>query len=151
MPYDELALFCQKLLKKYDLLKVENELLKKENDSHSCHATIPSSFIVKNEFHISKNRIDCLISNLSDYAFDHNRLESMFRKKHIPHVHAHHSWYTYARHAHTHTTHMHARMCTCIHCSRKRHLANFYFDRLYSSNFVNKKVWVPIATNPPRL
>jgi len=25
MPYDELASFCQKLLKKYDLLKIENE------------------------------------------------------------------------------------------------------------------------------
>jgi len=25
MPYDELVMFCQKLLEKYDLLKVENE------------------------------------------------------------------------------------------------------------------------------
>jgi len=32
VPYDELVLFCQKLLEKYDMLKVENELLKKENN-----------------------------------------------------------------------------------------------------------------------
>ena len=33
LPYDELASFCQKLLKKYDLLKIENKKLKKENNS----------------------------------------------------------------------------------------------------------------------
>ena len=31
MPYDELAMFCQ-LLKKYELLKMENKSLKNEND-----------------------------------------------------------------------------------------------------------------------
>ena len=33
MPYDELASFYQKILKKYDLLKIENKKLKKENNS----------------------------------------------------------------------------------------------------------------------
>ena len=32
-PYDELASFCQKLVEKYDLLKIENDKLKKENKS----------------------------------------------------------------------------------------------------------------------
>ena len=33
MSYDDLTLLCQKLLEKYDLLKIENKHLKKENDS----------------------------------------------------------------------------------------------------------------------
>ena len=33
MSYDDLIMFCQKLLEKYDLLKVKNKRLKKENDS----------------------------------------------------------------------------------------------------------------------
>ena len=31
MPYDELVFFCQKLFKTYDLLKIKNEKLKKNN------------------------------------------------------------------------------------------------------------------------
>ena len=33
IPYEDLALLCKILLKKYDLLKIENEKLKKENNS----------------------------------------------------------------------------------------------------------------------
>ena len=33
IPYDELALFYQQLLEKYDLLKIKNKRLKNENDS----------------------------------------------------------------------------------------------------------------------
>ena len=33
IPYDDLALLCKMLLKKYDLLKIENEKLKKKNNS----------------------------------------------------------------------------------------------------------------------
>ena len=36
IPYDDLALLCKMLLKKYDLLKVENEKLKKENNTFFC-------------------------------------------------------------------------------------------------------------------
>ena len=32
MSYDDLTMFCQNLLEKYNLLKVENKWLKKEND-----------------------------------------------------------------------------------------------------------------------
>ena len=68
----------------------------------------------QNEFHILENRIDYLNSNLSDCAFNHNRLEAMFRKKHVPHIHAHPIWHTpHAHHAQTHTTHM--LRCTHIH------------------------------------
>ena len=45
---------------------------------------------------------------------------------------------------------MYARVYTCTHCDRKGHLAKFCFDRLYSSKFANKNVWVPIVTNPHR-
>ena len=33
MPYDELALFCQQLLEKYDFLNIEKDSLKKNNAS----------------------------------------------------------------------------------------------------------------------
>ena len=33
LPYDDLASFCQKLLEKYDLLKIEHDKWKKENNS----------------------------------------------------------------------------------------------------------------------
>ena len=39
-------------------------------------------------------------------------------------------------------------MPECTHCGLKGHLAKFYFDRLNISNFANKNVWIPIATNP---
>ena len=63
-------------------------------------------------------------------------------------MHAHPIWHPHAHHAHIHTTHMYARVYTCTHYGHKGHLTKFCFNRLYSSNFANKNVWVPIATNP---
>ena len=79
------------------------------------------------------------MSTLSQSAFDHNRLEFMFRKKHVPHVHAHTPWYTHAHHDHTHAP-MYVREYKCTHCGRKGHLANFFFDRLNSLNFAHKNI-----------
>jgi len=68
---------------------------------------------------------------------DHKKLESMFRKKYTPHVHAHHSRHTHASHVHTHDT-VYGPVYTCTHCGRKGHLAKFCYDRLHNSNFANK-------------
>ena len=38
-------------------------------------------------------------------------------------------------------------MCT-THCGRKGHLAKFCYDRLNTSNFANKFVWVRKGANP---
>ena len=82
---------------------------------------------------------------------DHKKLESMFHKKHAPHIHAHHSWHTpHVHHDHTHA-HMYARVYTCTHCSRKGHLTKFYFNRLNISKFANRNIWVSIAINTHEL
>ena len=204
MSYDELASFCQKLLKKYDLLKAENDKLKKENtsllkendsfrnklacvskenkvlkkenislssklndicegnnflknkiilvkkekeivleennslkrkiiskekeniskrkktvDPHSCHAL--HATIDKNEIQFLKNRINCLSSTLTNCAFNHFIVETLFQKKQVPHVHAYHPRHIYAHFAHyDHThSHMHAKVYKCTHCGRK--------------------------------
>ena len=78
---------------------------------------------------------------------NHTRLESMFRKKHAPHMHAHHTWHTHAHHAHTHDS-MYAHVYSCTHCGRKGHLAKFCYDRIHISNFANKFVWVRKGANP---
>ena len=72
---------------------------------------------------------------------DHTRLESMFRKKHAPHMHAHHTRHTHAHHAHTHDS-MYAHVYICTHCERKDHLTKFYYDRVHNVNFANKFIWV---------
>ena len=86
-------------------------------------------------------------------------LKSVFLKKHAPHIHAHKPRHTHAHHAHTHDT-MYAHVYTCTHCESKGHLTKFCYDRLNTSNFVNKfvcvrkganlhgpnKVWVPKVT-----
>ena len=105
---------------------------KKIVDSHSCQATndhchIFHATIDKNEIHVLKNRIDFLSSTFSNCAFNHSRLESLFQKKQVPRVHAHHPQHAYAhfaRHDHTHT-HMHPRVYKCTHCDRKDHLVKF--------------------------
>ena len=81
---------------------------------------------------------------------NHKRLESMFRKKHTPHMHAHPSWHTHAHNSHTHDS-LYARMSTCTHCYCKVHLAKFCYDRINTLNFVSKHVWVRGATNPHEL
>ena len=78
---------------------------------------------------------------------DHKKLESMFRKKHAPHVHAHHTRHTHISHVHTHNT-MYTHVYTCTHCGRKGHLVKFCYDRINDSNFANKFVWVRKGANP---
>ena len=98
--------------------------------------------IDKNEIKFLKNRIDCLSSTLNNCAFNHKRLETLFSKKQVSHVHAHHPQHAYAhfaRHDHTHT-HMHPRVYKCTHCGRKGYLAKFCYDRVNSLNFPNKNV-----------
>ena len=77
---------------------------------------------------------------------NHTRLEFMFRKKHAPHMHAHKPRYTHAHHVHTHDF-MYAHMCTCTHCGRKGHFAKFCYDRIHSSNFAKKFIWVRKGAN----
>ena len=107
------------MLKENDSLKNKIVLISKEleciylwkvffkNDleSHICHATIASSscasiacstssFNVENDLCMLKKSVDCLGSTLSQCAMDHIKLESMFHKKHVPHIHAHHPRHT---------------------------------------------------------
>ena len=103
------------ILKELDLISKENISLKNDIDSHVCHATIDSSSInkhvscstsssnIKNDKCMLKKNVDCLGSTLSQCAMNHTQLESMFRKKHTPHMHAHKPRHTHAHHAHTHT------------------------------------------------
>ena len=78
---------------------------------------------------------------MSNCAFNHSRLETLFQKKQAPHVHAHNPRHTYAHYAHIHThSQMHARVYKCTHCGRKGHLAKFYFDKINHVNFTNKNV-----------
>jgi len=78
---------------------------------------------------------------------NHTRLESLFRKKQVSHMHAHHTRHTYASHVHTHDT-MYAHVYTRTHCGRKGHLAKFYYDRIHNSKFANKFIWVRKGANP---
>ena len=71
-----------------------------------------------------KKSVDCLGSTLSQCAMNHTRLESMFHKKHAPHMHAHKTRHTHASHVHTHDT-MYAHVYNCTHCGRKATLQNF--------------------------
>ena len=75
-------------------------------------------------------------------------LNLWFCKKQVSHVHAQTLQYTYAHHAHTHTTHMHARVYECTHCDHKGHLEKFYFDRINSLKLANNNVWVPFVCKP---
>jgi len=71
----------------------------------------------------------------------------MIRKKHAPHLHAHHSRHTHAYHVHTHDT-LYVRVYTCTHYGRKGHLTKFCYDRLNISNFASKNIWTRRGTNP---
>ena len=94
-----------------------------------------------------KKSVVFLGSTLSQCAMKHTRLESIFHKKHAPHMHAHHKWHTHAHHAHTHDF-MYANVYTYTHCGRKGHLAKFCFDRINDLNFINRFVWVRKGANP---
>jgi len=87
-----------------------------------------SSSIIENDISMLKKSVDCLGSTLSECAMNHTRLESMFRKKHTPPMHAHHTQHTQAPHIQTHNT-MYAHVYTCTHCRRKGRLAKFCYDR----------------------
>ena len=84
---------------------------------------------------------------LSHYAINHTRLESLFRKKHAPHMHAHYTRHTHASHVHTHNT-KYAHVYTCTHCGHKGHLSKFCYDREHNVNFANKFVWARKGVNP---
>ena len=112
--------------KELDLILNENKSMKNDLDTHFCHASVAlpssvpiacsiSSSIIENDIIMLKKSVDCLGSTLSQCAKDHKKLESMFHKKHAPHVHAHHTWHTYTSHVHTHDTGM--LMCTLVHMS----------------------------------
>ena len=74
------------------------------------------------------------------------RLETLFQKKQVTHVHVHLLRNT----PHTHHTHtfIYARVYTCTYCGCKGHLTKFCYDRLNISNFANKNVWVSNVTDP---
>jgi len=63
----------------------------------------------------------------------------MFRKKHIPHMHAHTSRHIHAHHTHIHDS-LYDNVYTCTHYGRMSHLAKFYYDRLNTLNFTSKNV-----------
>jgi len=86
-------------------------------------------------------------STLSQYAMNHTRLESMFRKIHTPHIQEHPSQHTHASHVHIHDT-MYAHVYTCTRCGRKGRLAKFCYDRIKNLHFANKFVWVRKGANP---
>ena len=73
-------------------------------------------------------------------------MESMFLKKHNPHILPHKTHHKHAHHAHTHD--LYAHVFTCTYCGRMGHLAKFYYDRINNLNFANKFVWVRKDTNP---
>ena len=100
-------------------LKNKVELILNEKDFVS-HANVAYSNIDKNEICVLKNKIDCLGSTLSQCAFDHKRLESLFQKKQVPYIHTHTPWHTHTRH-----THKYANVSHCSHCNCKGHLTKF--------------------------
>ena len=139
----DIALNENKSLKKKIVSKEKEKISKKKNnfDSHSFHVSHVNNVappIDKNEIHVLNKRIDCLGSTLSQCAFNHSKLESLFRKKQVSHTHAHTPWHAHTHHAHT--SHMYARVYTCTHCDHKSHLARFCFDRINFINFANKNI-----------
>ena len=78
---------------------------------------------------------------------DHKKLESIFRKKQVSHIHAHQSRHTQASHVHIHDT-LYANVYTWTYYGRTGHLAKFCYDRIHNSNFANKFVWVKKGANP---
>ena len=112
--------------KELEFVSKENSSLKNDFDAHVCHVPIASSFIDKhvacstsssifeNDICALKKSINCLGSTLNQYVMNHIRLESMFRKKHAPHMYAHKPRHTHVHHAHTHDS-MYAHVYTCTH------------------------------------
>ena len=100
----------------------KNKSLKNDLDTHVYHASVdspssspiacPSSSKIENEIKLLKKNIDCLGSTMSQCALNHTRLESLFQKKQVPSLHAHHPQHTHASHAHAHHT-LYAHVYTC--------------------------------------
>ena len=112
----EIVLEENNSLKRKFVLKEKENISQKKRivDSHSCHAL--HATIDKNEIQFLKNRINCLSSTLSNYAFNHSKLETLFQKKQALHVHAHNPRHTYAHFAHHDHTHSHMYVeCTNVH------------------------------------
>ena len=134
-------------------------LWKNDLDSHVCHVSVAShssspiactsSSRIDNNICLLKKSVDCLGSTLSHCVMNHTRLESMFRKKQVPPMHAHKPRHTHASHVHSHNT-LYAHVYTCTHCGRKGHLAKFCYDKINDSNLANKFVWVRKGANPHR-
>jgi len=80
----EIVLEENNSLKRKIVLK-ENENISKKKKIIDSHAHV-SSFKINNDICIMKKNIDCLGSTLSQCAFNHSKLESMFCKKQISHV-----------------------------------------------------------------
>ena len=95
----EIILNENKSMKKKSVLK-EKENISKKNKDFVFHV---SSSKIDNDICIMKKNIYYLGSTLSQCAFNHNILESMFRKKQISHAHAQTLRHSYALHAHSHT------------------------------------------------
>ena len=113
--------------KELDLVTKKNISLKNDLDPHVCHASVAShstspiactSSIIENDISMLKKSVDCLGSTLSHCAMNHSRLESLFRKKQVPPMHANRPRHTHAPHVHTHNT-LYAHVYTCTHCGRK--------------------------------
>ena len=86
----EIALEENNFLKRKIISKEKENISKKKKivDSHSCHANNNSchafyAIIDKNEIHVLKYRIDCLSSTLSNCAFNHSKLKTLFQKKQV--------------------------------------------------------------------
>ena len=141
---DSLKIKIASISKELKIVSNKNVSLKNDIDSHVCHASIASppsvsiactsSFMIENDICLLKKSVDCLDSTLSQCVMNHTRLESIFRKKHAPHMHAHKTWHTHAHHAHTHD-YMYAHVYTCTHCELTGHLAKCCYDRIHNSNF----------------
>jgi len=76
----EIALDENNSLKRKFVSKEKENVSKKKRifDSHSYHDL--HATINKNEIQVLKNRINCLSSTLSNYAFNHSKLKPCFKK-----------------------------------------------------------------------
>ena len=120
------------------MVSKDNKTLKNDLDSHVCHASpssIPiacstSSSHVENDIIMLKKSVNCLGSTLSKCAMNHTRLESMFRKKHTPYIHAHKPRHTHA----SHVTHMTLCLLIVLHI--------YIFYHFHTMHFVNKTLFL---------
>ena len=79
---------------------------------------------------------------------NHTHLESMFRKKHTPHIHIHKTRHIHAHHAHTHD--LYAHVCTLHIVDVRTTLQKFFMIEyiiqiLQTSLFGLGKVLTPMA------